>query len=115
VAPRCGVGVEAARAMPGRKSKTAQQMTTSRRCVVRQRAGPSTRARVGSFFIAISSERGCCLRRGSTGLTVLPAAVLLEELFLVLVGHRRTTGRAPVLVDEIGKHRLQVVRLGCIG
>src|ERR1700730_17862523 len=111
--PRCGD--DAAPAKPGRARKTAQQTATSRRNVVRRPAGPSTGTHVGSFFIAISSERGCRLWRGSTGLTVLPAAVLLEELFLFLVGHRSTAGRAPVLVDEVGKHRLQIVGLGRIG
>src|SRR3954451_11888397 len=97
--PRCGC--EAAPAKPGRPRKTAQQAIASRRNVVRRRAGPSTRAHMGSFFIAISSEEVVCVRRGSTRQTVLPAAVLLEELFLFLIGHRSTAGRAPVLVDEV--------------
>src|SRR5438067_726751 len=97
--PRCGA--EPALAMPGKASKTAQPATTSRRRILRQRAGASTRASVGSFFIAISSESGWRLRRGSTGLAVLPAAVLQEEVFLLLIVHRRAAGRAPVLVDEM--------------
>src|SRR5260370_38828604 len=93
--PRCGV--EAAPATPVRARKTAQQATASRRQILRRRAGPSTGARVGSSFIAISNERGCRLRRGLPGLTGLPTAVLLEEPFLFLVRHRRTARRLPGL------------------
>src|SRR5437588_11770468 len=111
--PRCGV--EAAPAMPGQARKTAQQATISRRQIVCRRAGPSTGARVGSSFIAISNERGCRLRRDSAGLTGLPTAVLLEELFLFLIRHRRAAGRVPVLVDEAGEHSPQILGLGRIG
>src|SRR5438132_1792575 len=111
--PRCGV--EAAPATPGKARKTAQQATASRRQILRRRAGPSTGARVGSSFIAISNERGCRLRRDLARLTGLPTAVLLEELFLFLIRHRRTAGRVPVLVDEAGEHSPQILGLRRIG
>src|SRR5438046_1594778 len=114
VPPRCGEE-EAAPAIPVRASKTAQQVAVKQRRSQRRSAGPSAGARVGSFFIAISSERGCRLRRGLSGRTGLPPAVLLEEVFLFLSRHRRTAGRTSVLIDEMRKHRLQIVRLGRVG
>src|SRR5207248_11663182 len=106
---------EAAPAIAGRASKTAQQVAAKRRRIQRRSAGPPAGARVGSFFIAISSERGCRLRRDLSGRTGLPAAVLLEEVFLFLSRHRRTAGRTSVLFNEMRKHRLQIVRLGRVG